>query len=499
MTTHADGPTKCPCCDNPWSRATGELFAQMCGPCSTKQSFGLSRSNLDETVDPATDFFLYSNGGWMKNNPIPPGYPSWNTFTALHVQSQEHCKQLLDDLPTKEAEQLTSNERKLAAFYEAAMDEDAIETAGVVPLKPLLQVIDEIVAQKQKDGTEFAKALGTLPKRFGVYPFFSTGPSPDAKNSDHTLCNLSQGGLGLPDRDYYFDEDKADKRQAYKTHMAMMLTLLEHPQATQPSEVAIRAAETAYKLEEQLAERHMTRTECRDPEATYNKMTLADLNQTCNHAFAFDSYLLGSTGKTQEELGDINVRNVEALKRVAHVLSSVDADTLRSYLQWRAVSSCAPYLSKVFVNENFEFYEKVLSGTTELKPRWKRAMAFTEAALGEALGQIYCANYFDDECKTRAVAIVESVRQALEERLTEVEWMSESTREEALKKMSKFRVKIGYPNTFIDYDSLELSEKDEFLSMVFKARSFEHGRETKEMNAPTDREKWVRFRFFLMV
>jgi len=236
----------------------------------------------------------------------------------------------------------------------------------------------------------------------------------------------------------------------------------------------------------------MTRTENRDPQATYNKMTVSDLSARGKNAFAFPSYFYGSTSKSDADLGDLNVRNTAALERVAEVASSVEPDDLLLYLKWHTVKSFAGYLSNAFVDENFDFYEKQLSGTQEIKPRWKRAMAFTESALGEALGKLYCAEHFDEECKERAQAIVEQVRQALEDRLKEVDWIkSESTRQEALKKMSRFRVKIGYPNKWIDYSSMSFTKGDGLVEMVIKSRAFDHAREVKEMNAPSDREKWV--------
>lgn len=270
-----------------------------------------------------------------------------------------------------------------------------------------------------------------------------------------------------------------------------MLTLLDDPTATEPSDSCTAQALAVYNFEYKLAEKHMTRTESRDPAATYNKMAVADLTKRGNDQFPFDAYLLGSTGKDTHGLGEVNVRNTAALERLADAATTVEPETLKSYLRWHAVTSCASYLPKAFVDENFSFYETCLSGTQEQKPRWKRAMAFTESALGEALGQLYCAKYFDDECKTRANSIVESVRAALEERLKEVDWMkSDETREQALKKMSRFRVKIGYPNQWIDYATLSVNKQDNFLAMVFLSRAFDHARESKEMNAQTDREKW---------
>jgi len=388
---------------------------------------------------------------------------------------------------------------QVAAFYAAALDEEAIEKDGTEPLKPLLALCDETVEvarkladDKDKDTSDLATYIGRLEAEYGVSVFFAFGASPDNKNSGHSLCQIYQGGIGMPDRDYYFDEDKEEKRVEYKKHIATMFTLLDDVTATEPTEEAMSAANDVYNLELSLAEAHMTKTENRDPEATYNKMSIAEFAERCGGgSFDFSSFLKGATGKSADELGDINVRNIASLAKVAEVASSVDPAALSHYLKWHALHSCGKYLSKVFVMEDFRFYEKVLAGTDEIKPRWKRAMAFTESALGEALGQIYCAKYFDESSKAKALAIVESVRQALEERLGEVDWIkSESTREAALDKMSRFGVKIGYPDKWIDYTSLKVENGDHFLAMIFKSRAFDLARTVKEMNAPTDKDKW---------
>ena len=374
----------------------------------------------------------------MKENPIPAGYPSWNTFTALHVKSQENLKELLEELLQQKSKssELSVDEHKVATFYAASLNEDAIEADGVAVLQPVLDLIQETVIASESN--DRAAKLGEFPKRFGLMPFFGISASPDNKNSLHTLCQLSQGGLGLPDRDYYFDDDKADKRDAYKKHVAFMLTLLQDTTAKEATEQAVAQAQAIYDLEVKLAEAHMTKTENRDPEATYNKMSVSELTEKlCENKFDFAAYLKSATNS--KELGEINVRNVAALQRVAEVVASIDIDTMQAYLTWKALRSLAPYLSKAFVDANFDFYENILSGTAEIKPRWKRAMAFTEDALGEVLGQLYCAKHFDESCKERAVHIVQSVRKALEERLLEVDWMtSDSTRESALKKMAAF-------------------------------------------------------------
>jgi putative endopeptidase len=355
-----------------------------------------------------------------------------------------------------------------------------------------LDVIQKaVLAKTEHDKPDLAQALGTLALEYGISTFLNIGVSPDNSNTDHSILQVSQGGLGLPDRDYYFDEDKQDKRDAYKKAVALMLTLLEDPTATEATEQMLVAAKSVYDLEFQLAEKHMTKIQNRDPHDTYNKMSIDDfVRSTGDGIFDFRTYLTAATTKSIADLGDINIRNVEALKRVAEVISSVDPTTLGHYLKWHTVKSVAPYMSKAFVNAHFAFYETEMQGTKEIKPRWKRAMAFTESALGEALGKIYCKKYFDETSKERALKVVEQVRKALEERLKEVEWMkAESTRAEALKKMSKFGVKIGYPDKWTDYSTLQVNDKT-FLEMVFAARKFDSLQDVKEMNAPTDRAKW---------
>lgn len=487
---------KCPCCNNPWQAATGAMFAQICGTCEeTKQAEEKDSSNLfdvDISINPAVDFYNYANKKWIDANPIPAGYPNWNTFLHLHVQSQERLKDLLQELnDSKDLKEMSADTQKLAYFYKAAMNEDKIEADGTKPLAPILDLCKEVAASVG-DKSALAKGLGTLAHKYGVYSFFSFGASPDAKNSNHSIVQIAQSGLGLPDRDYYFDEDKEDKRTAYKNHVAKMLTLVQDSNAMEPTEECIVFAEKIYNLEEQIAKAHMTKTENRDPQATYNKMTIEEFEtKICNGNFDASAYFTEATGKTVEELGDVNVRNLAALECVAELLSNVDKETLEQYLRWRSVRSCAKYLPKAFVMEDFDFNEKTLMGTNEIKPRWKRAMAFTESALGEALGQIYCEKYFDESCKEKILDIVESVRQALEDRLKEVDWMkSDSTRQEALKKMSRFNIKIGYPDEWIDYSTFVIEEEEPFLSMIIKSRYFDLMREVKEMNTPTDKKKW---------
>ncbi|CAB9514330.1 Endothelin-converting enzyme-like 1 [Seminavis robusta] len=491
-------PYKCPCCNNPWAAATGEFFAKLCEPCqeTNQKNEAISRENMDPNTLPSSNFFKYSNGTWLEKNPIPPEYPQWDTFVSLTAQSQENLKNLLEELRAKKTNgTCTEEEAKVAAFFDAAMDEDEIEKQGVKPLAPIMALIDQAVAaQTSGQKEELAKTFGTLSMEYGLSVFFGIGVSPDNANTDHSLLEVCQGGIGLPDRDYYFDEDKQDKRDAYQKALALMLTLLlVDATATEPTEEMTLAAQKVYQVELKLAEKHMTRTENRDPHDTYNKMSVADFIQsTGDGSFDFGAFFAAATGKSVADLGDINIRNVEALKRVAQVVSEMEPETLGYYMKWRTVRSYSPYLPKAFVQAHFDFFQTTLAGTKEIKPRWKRAMAFTEGALGEALGKLYCAKYFDATSKERAVNIVEQVRQALEARLKEVDWMTaDSTREQALKKMGRFGVKIGYPDKWTDYSTVKIDASSmTFLDMVFAGEKFDRLQDVKEMNAPTDKDKW---------
>jgi putative endopeptidase len=256
------------------------------------------------------NFFLYANGNWMRNNPIPPGYPSWNSFMTLRLKSQEDCKTILSDLENAMLKvgdnnsgagsggTVTDEERKVATFYKAAMDETAIEESGVKPLLPLLELCDK-TAECKHDQVEFAKCLGTMALKYGIRPFFSIGAGPDKKNSEHSIAQISQGGIRLPDRDYYFDEDKEDQRVAYKKTMALLLTLLGDSTSVD-DEMLLATVEDVYNLEKNLAEAHMSKTENRDPHDTYNKMTIEDVNKNGDRMFDFGNYFCAATGKTAD-------------------------------------------------------------------------------------------------------------------------------------------------------------------------------------------------------
>jgi len=455
-----------------------------CGECTSDSSgvSGLDPANMDPSVSPADDFYRHANGGWIDANPVPGEYPAWNTFLALHDANLGRLKALLEGLAPPSGAPVPAEQQsvayKVAAFWRASNDEAAIDAAGLRPLEPVLAACELATTDK-------TAALAKLHAEYGVNAFFALGEGADDKDSAWTLHQLSQAGLGLPDRDYYFDEDKADKRELYAAHVHKMLAMLGDADAD-----AAAGAAAVLRLETALAASHLTRTERRDPDTTYNRMAVGKLSALCKGAIEWPRYLELAATHGAALPKALNVDSPVALATAMRLFADAPAADVRAYLRWCVALSCAPHLPSAFVDAHFEFYSKALSGQQEQKPRWKRAMPMVEAALGDAVGQLYVERYFSADAKGRALHIVSKVRAALEARLREVPWMQDSTRAKALDKMRGFGVKIGFPDEWIEYASLDVRH-DDHLGNVLRARAFEHARQMRYADAPTDKTRWM--------
>eukprot|EP00928_Gymnodinium_smaydae_P052928 TRINITY_DN3704_c0_g1_i1.p1 TRINITY_DN3704_c0_g1~~TRINITY_DN3704_c0_g1_i1.p1 ORF type:complete len:695 (+),score=182.86 TRINITY_DN3704_c0_g1_i1:124-2085(+) len=434
---------------------------------------GLDPANMDTSVAPSKNFFRFANGTWMDTNPVPGEYPAWNTFTALHDANLGRLKALLEELPKPTTVESLSD--KVSAFWHAALDEEAVEKAGIAPLAAMLACCDSAHEDK-------TAAVAKLQAEYGVNVFFAIDEGPDDKQSEWTLLQMYQGGLGLPDRDYYFDTDKEDKRVLYLAHVKTMLTMLGDDEAR-----AEAGARAVVALETTLARSHLTLTEKRDPETRYNKMRPAKLKALCKGALDWEVFFEQAAFKQPKH---VNVDNPVALAVASRCLEECEPEALRAYCRFHVAKTYAAHLPKAFVDANFEFYSRELSGQKEQKPRWKRAMAQVEGALGEAVGELYVAKHFAGDAKARALAVVEAVRAALETRLNEVPWMSAATRTKALEKMNGFGVKIGFPDKWIDYSSLEVRIGDH-LGNVQRSKAFEHKRSMGFADASTDKTRWL--------
>lgn len=500
---------KCPCCNNPWNQSsedsttTTSTAAGICNPCLTdnKGYKGIDPDNFDNSVSPAENFFLWSNGGWKAKNPIPAEYSSWNTFIVLRDLNLDRLKTILDELAQDDNQNTatsSADQQKLKDYFQSFMNESLIDSLGVSPLQELINL-----CYHAKD--DITATIATLHAKYAITPFFSVYSTPDKANSEHSLCSLYQSGLGMGDRDYYMDEDKADKREKYLVYLTQIFSLLgKHNICTeyQNEQYCIKIANEILSFETQLATFFLTRTQSRDPKTTYNKMSVDQLKAQCRavniswdeylakgvfreHTFDWNRYF-ALIGKGVESLGDINVSSVTAL---THFHKLLDSPIVEHYLLFHVINSFAPNLSSDFVQVHFQYHEKEMKGTAEMLPRWKRALQGLETALGDSLGQLYVSKYFAGDAKVRALQIVESVRDALRERLHEIPWMGDTSRQEALVKMEKFKVKIGYPDEWKDYSNLVVLP-DQHIANVIASRQFEFQIDVNRMNAPTDKKRW---------
>jgi putative endopeptidase len=437
----------------------------------------LDPKNLDTSVKPQDDFYLYANGGWLKRNPVPPEYSRWGSFSELEEKNNEALRKIAEKAANTRPVPTTAPEvQKVGDYYASGMDEKTIESVRARPLEDELKRIDAI-----KDRSDLLKAIAHL-HTIGVDAFFQFGSGQDAKDSTREIAQAVQGGLGLPDRDYYIktDEDSKKKRAAYIEHITKMLTLL--------GETPGNAAEDANKImafETALAKASRTRVELRDPQKNYNKMSPADLQKLTpdwNWSEYFNAIKL-------TEPGDINVGQPDFFKGANAALTKTPIDDWKTYLRWHLIDDAATELSNDFVNEDFNFNQGVLRGTKEIKPRWKRVVTSTNGALGEALGKLYVADYFPPEAKARALEMINNLKAALADRIKTLDWMDEPTKQEALKKLAAMNVKIGYPDKWRDYSPLNI-DRGSYVSNAMRAANFEVNRELKKIGKPVDRTEW---------
>jgi putative endopeptidase len=437
----------------------------------------LDPTSRDQSVKPQEDFFMYANGGWIKRTEIPPEYSRWGSFNELIENNNDALHSVAEKAEKTHVDaRLAADTQKVGDYYASGMDEKTIESVRLHPLDEEFQRIESI-----KDRGELLKEIARL-HNIGVGVLFGFGSGQDAKDSTHEIAQAVQGGLGLPDRDYYTKTDEASKklRDQYVEHVAKMLTLTGEPQQT-----AADQAKKILALETKLAEASRTRVQLRDPQKNYNKMPvrqLQDLTPDWNWSNYFkDIDLL--------EPGDVNVRQPEFFKAADQVFKNTPLDDWKAYLRWHLINAAAEELPKDFVDEDFNFKERILRGTEKIKPRWKRVIASTDDAIGDALGQLYVAFYFPPEAKARALELVNNLKEALADRIKTLEWMDEPTKREALKKLAAMRVKIGYPDKWLDYSLLPI-DRGPFVLNAMRAAKFETTRDLSKIGKPVDPTDW---------
>ncbi len=442
---------------------------------SSTEYWGFDTANLDTTCKPCDDFYQFAMGGWKKANPIPPEYPSWGSFTQLADKNQQNLRQILDAAAQAKAAP-GSNEQKIGDFYASCMDTTAIEAAGTKPIEPELARIAAM-----KNATEVQGEAARL-HREGVGVLFRFGSNQDAKDSTQVIGGAFQGGLGLPEREYYLKQDEKPKklREDYVKHVAKMFELLGDPADKAPAEAA-----TVMTIETSLANASMKNTDLRDPEKTYHKMKLADL-QALTPNFSWEGYFkaLG-----QPELNEINIGQPDFFKALDAQLTATPLEDWKTYFRWHLVNSAARALPEKFVSEDFDFRGKTLTGAKEVQPRWKRCVQATDRALGEALGQVYVQKYFPPEAKAHAVVMVNNLIAALRDDLQTLPWMGGDTRAQATAKLQSFAIKIGYTDKWRDYSTLRI-ERASYLANLNRGAEFEFLRRLNKIGKPVDRSEW---------
>jgi putative endopeptidase len=439
----------------------------------------LDLKNIDALVKPGSDFYHYAVGKWLKKNPIPKEYSSWGSFSIL---SEENLHRLKEIMEKAEKGQGAGNkgqgkiDKLVGDFYATGMDEKKIETDGIKPLKPELDKIEAI-----KDTTGLVKGIAHL-HRGAAGPLFSFGVGADPADSDLNIAQLFQGGLNLPDRDYYLKDDDATKkiRATYVTHVKNVFQLLGETKQQAESDAA-----TILKIETALAKVSSSKVELRDPKKNYNPMglkKLAGLSAKFNWALYFSELGLKSPGK-------LNVGQPAFFKGVSGLVGRFILPEWKTYLRFCLINENAGYLNSAFVNENFDFYGKTLNGAQKLMPRWKRVVGTVSGDLDQAVGQLYAKEYFPPQAKARAVEMVENIRAIFRARIKGLDWMSAETKQRALKKLSAMTLKIGYPDKWKDYSALTL-QRDSYILNALRVSEFEFQRDIKKVGKPVDRTEW---------
>jgi putative endopeptidase len=435
----------------------------------------IDRANMDESFHPADDFYRFVNNGWLEANPMTDEYSRYGAFEEVRKLNDQQLNELITAIQKDKVAPHGSNRQKIRDFFNSAMDTVSIEQAGFTPLVPFIEHINAI-----DDKAQLPARIGQL-HAMGVRPLFGFFATQDRKNVEMNIASFSQGGLGMTDREYYLRDDArtVEIRTAYRDFITTLFSLVGYP-----LDAANAAMEAVMEIETRLAAASMTRVELRDREATYNKMSMNELRSLAP-AFDWDVY----TNAIGVQIDGLNVSQPVFAAEVSKLMEEISLDNWRTYLKWNLLRSNASYLSSEFDQASFHFYGKVLRGTQAQQERWKRAISSLNSALGEAVGEEYVALHFPAEAKERMEELVDYLRVAFSQRINQLEWMSDETKEKAQEKLQTINVKIGYPDTWRDYSMMDIKDQPYVLNR-FEANRFGFERNIEKIGQPVDRDEW---------
>lgn len=434
----------------------------------------IDRANMDFSVKPGDNFYLYANGNWIKNNPVPASKTRWGSFDVLRLTSAERLQQLAEEAAANPSK--NSIYQRVGDFYASGMDTAAIDKLGYDPIKPELEQLQAITDKQQ-----VLDAIATLRTEGYSSPLFRFAVDQDDKNVDQYIPQLSQGGTSLPDRDYYLKNDARSKkiRDAYLSYITDLFKMT----GTNADDAA-KKAQSILDLETALAKLQMSRVEMRDPQKTYNKFAVADFNKTTP---GMDWKNLIKLMKV-DDADSLLVNNPDFFKGADALLTAVPLETWKSYLEWQVIKSAAPLLSSAFVKREFEF-NKVLSGQKEITPRWQTMTSMLDKSMGELIGQMYVEKYFTEASKERMLALVKNVQETFADRIKRLTWMTDSTKEQALVKLHAIVNKIGFPDKWETYPGVVINRNDLFGNAKSVAQ-FKYNKMVNRMGKPVDKTEW---------
>ena len=434
----------------------------------------IDKNNFDESVALKDNFYQWATGGWQKNNPLKPEYSRYGSFDVLRENNEIRINELFEQMSKTTAE-AGSVEQKISDLYKMGLDEERLNKEGAEPIKA---AVNEILATTEREA--LISSIASL-HTDGIGVFFAAYPSADLLDSNMTILYMEQSGLGMGNRDYYVDEKNADKKAAYRTYLAKLFTL-----TGVEGDVEKMVADVV-AIEDAIAAEHWTNVECRDIQKGYNPFTYADFKAQYP-TIDWDSYFKPLELKAEDK---IVVSQPSSFANTLEVLATADVEALRNYVAAHYINSASSYLSEEYALASFEFFGKTMSGTQEIRPRWKRAMGVPNSILSEAVGQMYVAKYFPEAEKVRVETMVKNIQKAFAKHIDQLDWMGEATKAKAHEKLEAFTVKIGYPNKWKDYSTLTIDAAKSYWENVVEANRWYTADALSEVGKPVDREKWM--------